>query len=409
MPEPPSQLINTVELAALLIPGRNLGVKQQLRVAIPYLPIPLCLGWGQNIAEEQKRDQIAPPDEAVPGLVLTHIASGATRAVRAPWMHHLYSQVLDEMNTTGTRRSKGVTFYIEEAGYSSQITFPHYVVVAILLVQLLVGVYAVSRGCQFREGLLILTGLVIRIAEGVLARQFPFYEPPRAWTKETKYALHTGMTTTHLVLVSHRPKRRPDAVNVLGHGINLDHKHINLEDTAAPMRRTAHGRQKFLEKACCTSLFLATWAQKSIGLLYPANGYLYAVTLMVGSVAMEVITIMCPLLPRHSELIPLQLEDGPRANMLDALAAACQSTNSVSVGFVEAILPDRHGNHTDYHYINRILTSDIESLRRQPHPSHPWSDTIHKAALRRRPAGQVSQPGVSSVSFGHNSTTISQG
>ncbi|KAK7039217.1 hypothetical protein VNI00_010122 [Paramarasmius palmivorus] len=387
MPNSSPQLINTVELAALLIPGRNVGIKQQLRTAMPYLPMPLCLGWGQNIAEEQRRDQIVPPEEAVPGLVLTHIASGATRTVRAPWMHHLYSHVVDEMNTPGVRQpTRGITFHIEEASYSSQIAFPHYLVFFVLFVQLVMGAYAV-RGSQFREGCLILSGLLIRVMEGVLAQQFPLYRPPRKWTKETKYALHTGMTTTHLVLLSHRPTKRRNS-RVLGHGINLDHQHVNLEDAAAPMRRPTYGSEKLFEKTCFTTLFLISWLQKSIGIIFPANGYLYALTLIVGSATIEIISIVCPLLPRHSELISLNLENGPRATMLDALTAACQLTNSVSVGFVEAILPDRHGNHTDYEYINKVLTSDIGSLER--HPSHPWHDTIHAAALRRRPASQPS-------------------
>jgi hypothetical protein len=46
-------------------------------------------------------------------------------------------------------------------------------------------------------------------------------------------------------------------------------------------------------------------------------------------------------------------------SILDRVIAACQFTDSISVGFVESILPDLRGQHTDYKWISEAMEAGI--------------------------------------------------
>ncbi|KAJ6475920.1 hypothetical protein C8R47DRAFT_1141764 [Mycena vitilis] len=226
---PPSPIMldsiaNYVELAALVVPQRKLGVKEKLRAALPFLPMPLSLGWDA--------DDEAHRDSAVPGLLFSDIKSGATRHVTAPWMHALYKQI------QLTQEPGTLLLHLHEAGYTARFHWPHALIFGTFLLQISVIHFAMSHG-QRREGLLLLAGLLIRIGDGVYTWAFPKYRPPRTEDRsaEPRYsALHTGMTTNHILVLTHRFDS-----GYLG-------ECVVLEDSAAPLPRkpTASGKSEIL-------------------------------------------------------------------------------------------------------------------------------------------------------------------
>ncbi|KAJ7197762.1 hypothetical protein GGX14DRAFT_470778, partial [Mycena pura] len=317
---------NYVELAAIVIPPGKHGLRDRLRRACGFLPMPLALGW-----DADPRDEEAPQDSTVPGLMLSDIGSGATRLVTAHWMHALYKHTLEKPPGT-------IVMFLREAGYTTHFGWPHALILGAFLLQLAIVPVVLARG-QRREGLLLLVAALIRICEGAWAWAFPQFRPPRADRNRLapRYcALHTGMTTTHIVVVTHREGYRGPCVV--------------LEDAAAPQPSKADGWWRTVEDSTRAALKVAVWIQKGAALITAANGYAIPAVLLFGTVVIQLIAATFDTLPSRAVTL---LATGN--SLLDRLTAACQFSESVSVGFVESLLPDPRANHTDYVWISQAM------------------------------------------------------
>ncbi|KAJ7181211.1 hypothetical protein C8R46DRAFT_1320001 [Mycena filopes] len=327
-----NSIANYVELAALVLPERKLGLKERLRRTCSFLPMPLSLGWDADPGDEE-----APPDSTVPGLMLSDIGSGATRLVTARWMHALYK------HTVETRKPGTIVIHLEEAGYTARLGPMHAVILLTFLLQVLCIPFAMFQG-QHREGLLLLAAVFIRLLEGAFAWAYPKYEPPRSEESATaRYcALHTGMTTNHLLVLTHRSGAR---------GLC-----INLEDAAVPRPIRLRGAKRRLQEAARAALKLAVWLQKGASLVTAANGYTLPAVLLFGTLVLELVSASAEALPAKSVIVLVtgkSMKEG--SSVLDRLTAACQFTKSISVGFVETLLPDPRGFHTDYEWISEVM------------------------------------------------------
>ncbi|KAJ6475919.1 hypothetical protein C8R47DRAFT_1075769 [Mycena vitilis] len=107
-----------------------------------------------------------------------------------------------------------------------------------------------------------------------------------------------------------------------------------------------------------------------------ANGYTIPVVLLLGTVVLELVSASADVLPARAITV---LKTGP--SILDRLTAACQVTESISVGFVEHLLPDPEGKHHDYKWISRALEPDTVL---EPHPNHPTKEAVLLSTLLRR-------------------------
>ncbi|PBL03965.1 hypothetical protein ARMGADRAFT_1004630 [Armillaria gallica] len=347
-----STMANYVELAAQVVPQNKTGLAARLRSACRYLPMPLYMGWDTDSLTD------APADGTnVPYLKVTDMLSGATREIQAPWMHALYTHT--------SSCHDGVTLlHLKEAGYSSHLSWQHAAIVATLVVQLGLAVYGFVGG-QAREGWLILSGLFARGIEGLVAWAYPTSLPPRIVRTPRFYALHTGMTTSHILVVAHEPATKK----------NRGVEYINLEDAAVPLPRN---NASLRESSCKGALKISGWAQKIVVILSPSNGFLLAVALLLGSVVVEVLSRFTDALPAYSARTPL--ETG--GSLLDKMTAACQVTKCVSVGLVEVMLPDPAGEHRDYKWISRVVTDGASNAGL--HPTHPEAQFIRVTASKRR-------------------------
>ncbi|KAK0470085.1 uncharacterized protein EV420DRAFT_89225 [Desarmillaria tabescens] len=353
MPTPDSStMANYVELAAQVVPQNKTGLASRLRSGCRYLPMPLYMGWDTDSLTE------APADSTkIPHFKLTDMQSGATREIEASWMHALY--------TYTSSHHDGVTLlHLKEAGYSSHLSWQHTVIVVTLAVQLGLAVYGFAAG-QGREGLIILLGLIVRGLEGVVAWAYPTTLPPRIVRTPRFYALHTGMTTSRILVVAHEPATKK----------NCGVEYINLEDSAVPLSRN---NASILESSCKGALKIFGWAQKVVVILSPSDGFLFSVALLLGSIVVEVLSRFTDTLPAYSASTPL--ETG--GSLLDKMTAACQATNCVSVGLVEAMLPDPAGEHRDYKWISRVVTDGASNAGL--HPTHPEARSIRTTASKRR-------------------------
>ncbi|KAJ7793287.1 hypothetical protein B0H13DRAFT_1935500 [Mycena leptocephala] len=107
-----------------------------------------------------------------------------------------------------------------------------------------------------------------------------------------------------------------------------------------------------------------------------SNNFLIPSVLLAGTAASELVAAWGKCLPaRHSVVLDTE---NP---MLDRVVAACQFANSVSIGFVENILPDSDGSHEDYQWISTVLGPgpDLEE-----HPHHQQATTVLQSTLKRR-------------------------
>lgn len=353
---------NHVEVAAIIIPKGMAGMKHMLRHACNYLPMPLSLGW-----EDSPVDDDYPQRLLVPGLQLTDIESGATRTVAAPWMHALYNMTLENQQS-------GVTeIVLEEAHFSKSFTWQHRAVLGVLCFQCILGLRAYARH-QRREGIIILLGIVLQILEGYYARKYPTHMPPRPVEKARYYVLHKGMTSTHFLLISHRPS------NILP---NDEKPFRNLEDAAVPLRIIRKGYRR-IQEACLRKLLQFANMGLKVGVVLSfSSSLIVPFTLLIGTIASDIITSFHTPLPRYSEMEPLETADRGRSSMLDMLAAISQKTGCISVGFVESVLPDRVGDHVDYSWIAGILRTK-RPLLSGTHPTHQTANTLIATALRRK-------------------------
>ncbi|KAJ7611978.1 hypothetical protein DFH06DRAFT_153228 [Mycena polygramma] len=344
---------NYVELAALIVPQRKLGVKDRLRRAMPFLPMPLSLGWDADPGDEER-----PDDSWVPGLLLSDIKSGATRHVTARWMHTLYKHTQDNQKP-GT-----LVMHLHEAGYTAHFGWPHALVLLTFLLQFSVVPFAMMYRHK-REGWLLLAAGLIRIGEAIYAWVCPKHRLPRSeYRAAPRYcALHTGMTTNHILVLTHR-------FGYLG-------KCVILEDAAAPLARRPIGWQRTLENGARGALRVSVWVQKGASLVTAANGYLIPAVLLLGTIVVELVAAAADVLPARAVSV---LTTGP--SILDRLTAACQVTESISVGFVESLLPDPKGEHEDYNWIFKVIQPDTPL---ELHPTHPArEDVLESTRLRRR-------------------------
>ncbi len=344
---------NYTELAAQVIPQTKTGLPFRLRSACGYLPMPLYMGWDTESLTD------APDSTTIPHLKLTDMLSGATREIQASWMHALYKHT--------SSCHDGVTLlHLKEAGYSSQFSWQHVVIVATLTVQLGLALYGFV-GEQEREGWIILLGLFTRGWEGLITWAYPATLHPRIVRAPRFYALHTGMTTVHILVIAHEPATKN----------SRRAEYINLEDSAVPLPRN---NASLLESSCRGVLNTLGWARKALVILSQSTGFLLSVVLLLGSIIMEVLSRFTGALPTYSASTPL--ETG--RSLLDKITAACQATDCVSVGLVEEMLPDPAGEHRDYKWISRVVKDGASSAGL--HPTHPEAQSILGTALKRRTA-----------------------
>ncbi|KAF8646747.1 hypothetical protein AX16_007074 [Volvariella volvacea WC 439] len=356
----PTSFSNFVELAATVIPKRSKALRQQLRGACGFLPMPMSLGWEMDPLQEE-----VPADLLVPGLMLTDIASGATRRVEALWMHILYRSMLEEhpMRTT--------LIHLHEVGFTWRFGLTHTAVLACIVLQFLMALVAAGIG-QKRESLLIFFGIFLRILEGQYALAYPRVRPPRYVDKQRPCALHTGMTTTHIVIMRHDPVHSHRQAS----GSRI---YINLEDCAVPLARIPRGSLALLEKSITALIRVCWWAYRFLILFTSSNGLMLPITLLVGFLVTESIATWIDCSPRCRSSGPINKE----SSILDMLAAACQEVGAVSVGFVESILPDPTGEHVDYHWIKGVIAKG--ALETGVHPNHQIKNKVFSAAMQRLP------------------------
>ncbi|KAJ6626140.1 hypothetical protein B0H10DRAFT_2211331 [Mycena sp. CBHHK59/15] len=355
---PGNALPNYVELAAIVIPPRKLGLPERIRPACTFLPMPLSLGWDADPGEEE-----LPADATVPGLLLSDIGSGATRPVTARWMHALYKHAVE------THPAGSLVMHLREAGFTRTFGWAHALLLATFSIQLTLVLFAMTHG-QRREGWLVFAGGLIRVFEAALAWACPRHRAPRSEERDApRYcALHTGMTTGHLIVLTHR---------FGAHG-----KCVTLEDAAAPLPRQATGRAAQLERSLYVLLKVCVWTQKGASLVTSANGYTIPIVLLLGTTVIEFVAATADTLPATSSVTVLDTGD----SVLDRITAACQFTGVISVGFVESLLPDPRGLHVDYNWISQAMQPD-RPLRL--HDTHPAAPAVLVTTLRRRPQPQI--------------------
>ncbi|KAJ7214199.1 hypothetical protein C8J57DRAFT_1601727, partial [Mycena rebaudengoi] len=306
---------NFLQLAALVVPQRRLGLRSSLGRACAFLPMPLCLGWDTDPTGDD-----SPPDILVPGLLLSDIASGATRMVEAPWMHALYKHGR-ETYSPGT-----VVVNLREAGYTSRLGIPHIAMLTTLIAQIIVIVTFMAYG-NTREGALLLAASAIRILEGV--------------TSDTKAAVFCA---TH----------RNDDETYSGYRPQIL--------WSGAVRQFGRRRRA-----------MANGTDESVGVLVPKRNQ--TVRLASKGVASELAATWGDVLPSRDSIV-LDTSD----SILDRVAAACQFANSVSIGFIESILPDSEGLHAYYQWILMALDPGSQLVR----PKHAEGDTVLHSTLRRR-------------------------
>jgi hypothetical protein len=245
--------------------------------------------------------------------------------VEAPWMHALYKHGR-ETYSPGT-----VVMNLREVGYTARLGIPHIAMLTTLIAQILVIVAFIAHGST-REGGLLLAASAIRILEGVFAWKYPAYRSPRT-QKQRFFALHTGMTTKHILVIVHRFSGLAQCVN--------------LEDAAVPWRTAQTSRWEFWFRS---AIKLSVWLQKGVCMATTSNSLLIPSVLLVGTVASELAATWGDVLPSRDSIV-LDTSD----SILDRVAAACQFANSVSIGFIESILPDSDGSHAYYQWILTAL------------------------------------------------------
>jgi hypothetical protein len=306
----------SMELLLANIPRDDTRIKHVLRAAYPFMPMPLTIGWNPSFTPTEY-----PKDCKVNGLVLTDIDSGATRPVHAPWMHALYKE------------SKKVYGYstvfvkLREVNFGSQ-ELTCLALLGILFSQIGATHYAFTSG-HTRDAFMLAAGISLQVMDGFLSHCFPKYKPPRRFGPQRSYSLHTGMTTSHILVLQHHPS-----------GLGSEKSYINLEDAATPWDQV-HGP---LEKLLKMALFLANWVYHLSFVLFPSDSLLLPIVLIWGTLATEAVGQVMKGLPLHeAERLP---KKGQGIYLL--LTEACKRTGKISVGFIESILPDREGTHKNF-------------------------------------------------------------
>lgn len=355
-----------VELGAMVVPRRMIGIKHMLRPACRFIPLPLVMGWQDSLLDDDY-----PKSNLVSGLRLTDVASGATRAVAAPWMHALYTAVEDSRP-----KSRVVEVELTEPWpqFTQTFTWQHAALLSTFLIQGVLGVWALSRN-NIREGSLVIAGLFLQVLAGLYEWKFPSFERPRSSPKPRACVLHRGALTTQLIVLSH--KHDPQQL-----AVPRQQSYINLEDAAAPRRVLTEGRLLTLQISLRVLLQLANVSLKAVSLYSHSNGFLIPLIFLIGSIASEIIMAFHIPLPKRVTKEPYA--DKVNRDLLDGVAAICQRTRCASIGFVEAILPDPSGEHVDYNWIRTGVLGKEDNEEVQPHPNHPSAQEIKRNVEKRR-------------------------
>ena len=357
-------LANYVELAAAVIPLRQQShLKQKLGPGCRFSPMPLSLGW-ETIDTSNMN---SPLTGLVPDLAITDIRSGATRPVRALWMHSLYQHTI-------AAQPRGTTvLQLNEVGFTRQFGWYHVMLFTTIFLQFALALYAIICDQQ-RDGCLIIAGIILQSLHALYDVTYPEWREPRQVEHSAYYALHTKLTTTHILLLSHAPNDR-------------DTIRCQLEDAATPLPRFPSAPR--LQRFCCVALRLASWIQKATCILTPANGYTLSLALILGTAVTEFISAYADMLPTFSAASDLEPNPAMLAadeSLIGMLTAACQVADAVSCGFVESIIPDRGGNHVDYGWLSRVIAEGAENV--EEHPTHPSGkkvlDEARRNPLRKR-------------------------
>ncbi len=352
---------NDVEVAATMMPKRMTGIKHMLRPACRFLPMPMSLGWQENPIDDDYPQRLL-----IQGLQLTDINSGATRTVTAPWMHALYTMTYEEQ-PCGVVEVK-----LQEAQFTQSFFWQHLAALCVLAIQAILGFWAFGHH-EFREGAFVLLGVSLQIMEGYFAWKFPVYRDPRSVAKARKFVLHKGMTTSHFLVISHQPIHKHS---------KTDKPYLSLEDAAVPLPILRKGYKRILEATFRTFLQVANLGLKLGCVLSQANGLLIPLTLLIGTVATEIIVMIHTPLPKYSSMETLETAER-QPSLLDRVTAVCQRTGCISVGFLESVLPDREGTHTDFKWLNKVLQSETV-LAAGVHPNHQTATEVFTTALKRR-------------------------
>jgi hypothetical protein len=375
--EPPAQmnlatLADLVELAATIVPQRASDLKWRLRVANCFIPMPLSLGWWTVSGRV-----VVSPDTVMSGLCITDMASGATRDVTAGWIHCLYQHTLDSLPLQRPNEGlipggaiqnllpRGTTLLrLKEVGYHAKFGWPHLIIIGAVLLQFVLALYLILSNQQ-RPGWLMLAGILIRTLHCAYDWKYPVWHPPRSVKKGRFYAVHTRMTTRHLLILVHEPETQKDAC-------------ISIEDAAAPVLRARNGRNAWVEHICEQTLRLAAWSQQAASVLIPSSGFILSIVLLVGTSVQEIVSFFNDATPHYSRREDMETHE----SLLDMLTAACQAVDLVSVGLVESVLPDPTGEHMDYAWISSILKGDAAQV--EPHRKHASKDEVLSYVRRRR-------------------------
>lgn len=320
-----------IELASLVIPARKLGIPERFRAACSFLPMPLSLGWDTDRGEEQ-----LDPDAVVSSLLLSDMGSGATRFVTASWMHALYKNIIDN-NRPGV-----IVLELQEAGHTRTFGWGHAFIASTFAIQMTFVLFAMTHGGK-REGCLLLIACLVRVGESLVARAFPRHRAPRSEYRDVprSYALHTGMTTNHLLILTHRS-------GTMG-------KCINLEDAAVPLPFPLERGRSWARRVLQAVLTVLMCLQRGASLLTSANGFVVPLVLVLGTLVREFVAAFADTLPSMEPMIILKTSN----TFLDRITAACQYTGCISVGFVESLLPDPTGEHIDYNWIRKAMEPGI--------------------------------------------------
>ncbi|KIJ45913.1 hypothetical protein M422DRAFT_29557 [Sphaerobolus stellatus SS14] len=322
------------------IPRKDGSLKHILRATHAYLPMPLGVGWNPNSIQSEY-----PKDCMVDNLLLTDIESGGTRSVVAPWMHALYK---DSKKKNGSNSSVFVKF--GETNFEAG-EWPVVAVMAILLAQFGVAQYALHHGCT-RDATMLVIGIILQIMEGLGSYLYPKYYSPRRSDQQRSYALHTGMTTTHILVLQHDPSMIEETVIFKTRSYAPRQGYVNLEDVAVPWERES---DEITENLFKRALLLANWAYHTGFALFPSDNLLVAFVLLGGTLGSEAVQFATNGLPRQNPQKSFKNAKGIRP-LLDVI---CQHTNTASVGFVESILPDPAGTHKDYNEITVTLNKSV--------------------------------------------------
>jgi hypothetical protein len=116
----------------------------------------------------------------------------------------------------------------------------------------------------------MLAGILIRTLHCAYDWKYPVWHPPRSVKKGRFYAVHTRMTTRHLLILVHEPETQKDA-------------RISIEDAAAPIFRARNERNAWVEHICEQTLRLAACSQQAASVLTPSNGFILSIVLLLGT------------------------------------------------------------------------------------------------------------------------------